>query len=193
MLDKEQDRVKVDLAKLYPGIDLAETLSCVTGKWHPAHHPRDGRISGRHFCQPDRSQLGRWSSRWCGGSMKKLQTLLDDIDFDNLPPAWTTFDLGRFSKTKALWDYQKEALQNALKALWKYYQRTRSRFAKKQAFFAWYADNQIHLERSFAGQEARQRRLACPLLPDRRSPDPSTSISSTAWASGWRPARARRW
>jgi len=25
--------VQVNLEKLYPGIDLAETLSCLTGKW----------------------------------------------------------------------------------------------------------------------------------------------------------------
>jgi adenine-specific DNA-methyltransferase len=31
-LDKAQNQVKVNLAALYPGIDLAETLSCVTGK-----------------------------------------------------------------------------------------------------------------------------------------------------------------
>jgi adenine-specific DNA-methyltransferase len=32
-LDKQQNRVDVHPEKLYDGIDLAETLSCVTGKW----------------------------------------------------------------------------------------------------------------------------------------------------------------
>ncbi len=32
-LDKEKNRVDVHLDKLYAGIDVAETLSCVTGKW----------------------------------------------------------------------------------------------------------------------------------------------------------------
>ena len=32
-LDYEKDEVKVHLDRLYPDIDLAETLSCVTGKW----------------------------------------------------------------------------------------------------------------------------------------------------------------
>lgn len=32
-LDYEKDEVEVDLTRLYPDIDLAETLSCVTGKW----------------------------------------------------------------------------------------------------------------------------------------------------------------
>jgi len=32
-VDARQQTVQADLSKLYPGIDLAETLSCLTGKW----------------------------------------------------------------------------------------------------------------------------------------------------------------
>jgi len=32
-VDAQQEIVQADLSKLYAGIDLAETLSCVTGKW----------------------------------------------------------------------------------------------------------------------------------------------------------------
>jgi len=32
-IDYEKERVKVDLTKLYPNIDIAETLSNLTGKW----------------------------------------------------------------------------------------------------------------------------------------------------------------
>jgi len=32
-LDEARDAVRVDLSRLYDGIDVAETLSCVTGKW----------------------------------------------------------------------------------------------------------------------------------------------------------------
>jgi len=32
-IDAEREQVKVNLGKLHDGIDLAETLSCVTGKW----------------------------------------------------------------------------------------------------------------------------------------------------------------
>ena len=32
-VDKKKNKVEVDLEKLYTGIDLAETLSCLTGKW----------------------------------------------------------------------------------------------------------------------------------------------------------------
>jgi len=32
-IDYEKDKVKVDLTKLYSNIDIAETLSNLTGKW----------------------------------------------------------------------------------------------------------------------------------------------------------------
>jgi hypothetical protein len=32
-IDYKNNRVKVDLSKLYPDIDIAETLSNLTGKW----------------------------------------------------------------------------------------------------------------------------------------------------------------
>jgi len=38
----EQDTVKVDLSKLYEDIDLAETLSNLTGKWIRCIHPAPG-------------------------------------------------------------------------------------------------------------------------------------------------------
>lgn len=33
------DEIRVDLSRLYPNIDLAETLSCVTGRWIRRIHP----------------------------------------------------------------------------------------------------------------------------------------------------------
>lgn len=39
-LDLETDRVRVDLSQLYPDIDLAETLSCLTGRWIRRLYPR---------------------------------------------------------------------------------------------------------------------------------------------------------
>jgi len=38
-VDMEKNEIKVDLSKLYPNIDLAETLSCLTGKWIRRIHP----------------------------------------------------------------------------------------------------------------------------------------------------------
>lgn len=52
------------------------------------------------------------------------QPLLERIvsDFEVDAPEWTTFDFENFSLNKRLWDYQQNALQGAMKALWKYYQ-----------------------------------------------------------------------
>ncbi len=52
------------------------------------------------------------------------QPLLERIvaDFEVDAPNWTTFDFENFSRHKRLWDYQQNALQGAMKALWKYYE-----------------------------------------------------------------------
>ena len=50
-----------------------------------------------------------------------LQNIVNDISFENLPAKWQGFDLSRFSKDKTLFDFQKQALQNALKGLWLYF------------------------------------------------------------------------
>lgn len=38
-VDTGQDEIRVDLSKLYPDIDLAETLSCLMGRWIRRIHP----------------------------------------------------------------------------------------------------------------------------------------------------------
>ncbi len=74
--------------------------------------------------------------------MRTLQDILTDIPFADLPPAWQDHDLTRFSPAKRLWDYQQEALQYALKALWKYYADLEDTDEeRKQRFWAWYRDN----------------------------------------------------
>jgi hypothetical protein len=100
--------------------------------------------------------------------MTNLHNLLNDIPFDSLPPAWTTFDLASFSRAKTLWDYQQSALQNALKALHKYYkddviasdseaisseqgvasslENASRNDIRKQRFYQWYTDNGITLD-----------------------------------------------
>ncbi len=40
-VDTARDEIRVDLSKLYPDIDLAETLSCLTGKWIRRIHPAE--------------------------------------------------------------------------------------------------------------------------------------------------------
>jgi len=67
-----------------------------------------------------------------------LQNIVDDISFENLPEKWQGFDFSRFSKDKALFDFQKQGLQNALKALWLYFIDQK---ADKQSFFNLYRAN----------------------------------------------------
>jgi len=79
-----------------------------------------------------------------------LQRMVEAIPNDRLPTNWADFDLASFSAEKKLWDYQQNALQNALKALWKYYedfvdyqpQEDLSRNDKrKRRLWEWYRDN----------------------------------------------------
>lgn len=50
-----------------------------------------------------------------------LQKIVKNIPFENLPVKWQGFDLARFSKDKTLFDFQQNALKNALKGLWLYF------------------------------------------------------------------------
>jgi len=67
-----------------------------------------------------------------------LQNIIVDIAFENLPIKWQEFDFVRFSKDKTLFDFQQEALKNALKALWLYF---RDKKADKQSLFRHYQAN----------------------------------------------------
>ena len=77
-----------------------------------------------------------------------LQDIIEDLRFEDLPANWNSFDLEAFSKSKRLWDYQQEAVKNAIKILWKYfedfvdYQRgVEVSQERKQKFFNRYKDN----------------------------------------------------
>jgi len=50
-----------------------------------------------------------------------LQNIVDDISFENLPIQWQGFDFSRFSKDKTLFDFQQNALKNALRGLWLFF------------------------------------------------------------------------
>ena len=55
-------------------------------------------------------------------SLKSIADLVDAITYEALPANWNTFDLGRFSSDKTLWDHQQKALRSALCILSKYYE-----------------------------------------------------------------------
>jgi len=102
--------------------------------------------------------------------MPVLQDILSNLAFADLPPAWTTFNLETFSRTKRLWDYQQEALQYALMALWKYYEEIADYWEgepaeingfRKEALWQWYVDSGLeeNLDIPLDGQRREIRRL----------------------------------
>ena len=48
--------------------------------------------------------------------------MVDEIEYEDLPNRWNSFNLEKFSPNKLLWDYQQETIKNSLKGLFMYYQ-----------------------------------------------------------------------
>lgn len=88
-----------------------------------------------------------------------LQSIVDDFSFDNLPAKWQDFDFGRFSSDKTLFDFQKQGLQNALKALWLFY---KEKNGNKIDYFEQYKANGF--ETNFDYDLTRERKSAGHLL-----------------------------
>ncbi len=62
-----------------------------------------------------------------------LYNIAENIDFEQLPVLWKDIDFNRFSEHKSLYPYQREALQNAIKIIYKFYDNFKdSEIAKKQ-------------------------------------------------------------
>lgn len=75
-----------------------------------------------------------------------LQSMVEDIDFDRLPTNWSTLDTVSFSKRKRLWNFQQEALKNAIKVLYLYFKEDQM---EKEKFYQRYKFNGLnnYLER----------------------------------------------
>jgi len=84
-----------------------------------------------------------------------LQDIVGDISFENLPAKWQGFDFVPFSKDKTLFDFQQNALKNALKGLWLYF---KDKNADKETFFNHYKLN--GLEENFDHNLNRERKVA---------------------------------
>jgi superfamily II DNA or RNA helicase len=67
-----------------------------------------------------------------------LQNTIDDISFETLPITWQGFDFARFSNDKTLFDFQQNALKNALRGLWLFF---KDKNADKQSLFNHYKLN----------------------------------------------------
>ncbi len=69
---------------------------------------------------------------------KYLQNIVEDISFETIPITWLEFDFARFSKGKTLFDFQQNALKNALRGLWFFF---KDKNADKQSLFNHYKLN----------------------------------------------------
>jgi hypothetical protein len=67
-----------------------------------------------------------------------LQNIIDDISLETLPITWQGFDFARFSNDKTLFDFQQNALKNALRGLWLFF---KVKNADKQSLFNHYKLN----------------------------------------------------
>lgn len=90
-----------------------------------------------------------------------LQNIVDDISFENLPEKWQEFDFVRFSRDKTLYNFQQQALQNALKALWLYYI---DKNGEKQALYRHYRDNGLIEELDYDLGKRQDSKIAKYLL-----------------------------
>ncbi len=79
-----------------------------------------------------------------------LQEMLEYVRPENLPANWRAFDLAAFSRDKTLWDYQQNAVANAVKVLWRYYEdggdyqpheKPEINAQRKQKLHDWYRTN----------------------------------------------------
>ena len=69
-----------------------------------------------------------------------LENMVENLRSQSLPPNWNGFDLVSFAPGKQLWEYQQKALENALWALWKYYNPVDDPDGLKGAYLQWYQD-----------------------------------------------------
>ena len=104
-----------------------------------------------------------------------LQNIVDNISFENLPVKWQGFDFGRFSKDKTVFDFQQDALKNALKALYLYF---KEKNADKEALFEHFKLNGLEENFDYDLKKKKEEKTAKYLLKyDKDYPVEDSKIS----------------
>ncbi|MBC7080666.1 MAG: DEAD/DEAH box helicase family protein [Thermoplasmatales archaeon] len=67
-----------------------------------------------------------------------LESIVEDIKFEELPYNWSSLDTKSFSNSKRLWDFQEDALKNAIKCLYLFFKIDN---ADKSKFYQRYIAN----------------------------------------------------
>jgi hypothetical protein len=76
-----------------------------------------------------------------------LESIVEEINFEDLPSPWNLLDTKSFSRNKELWDFQQNAVKNAIKCLYLYFKLDN---ANKSKFYRRFVANGLDkdLERS---------------------------------------------
>ncbi|MEM5874807.1 MAG: DEAD/DEAH box helicase family protein [Candidatus Aenigmatarchaeota archaeon] len=67
-----------------------------------------------------------------------LESMLEEIKFEDLPSNWSFLDVESFSSKKKLWDFQQDAVKNAIKCLYLFYNKDNG---EKSKFYQRYVLN----------------------------------------------------
>jgi len=67
-----------------------------------------------------------------------LESMLEEIKFEDLPSNWSFLDVESFSSKKKLWDFQQDAVKNAIKCLYLFYKQDNG---EKSKFYQRYVLN----------------------------------------------------
>ncbi len=94
-----------------------------------------------------------------------LQSIVEEINFDDLPTPWSLLDTVSFSKKKKLWDFQQEGLKNAIKVLYLFFKEDQ---ADKSKFYQRYVLNGLDedLERNLDIKLAKVKRKIANILQE---------------------------
>ena len=74
-----------------------------------------------------------------------FQKIVSQMNYEDLPSEWNSFDLSSFSDTINLWDFQQTALKNAIKCLYLYFQECNG---SKELFYEKYINPYIDPQKS---------------------------------------------
>ncbi|RLD55926.1 MAG: restriction endonuclease subunit R, partial [Bacteroidetes bacterium] len=75
-----------------------------------------------------------------------LYNIAENIDFEQLPVLWKDIDFNKFSEHKSLYPYQREALQNATKIIYKFYDNFIDNKTAKKQFIKLLEQNGLNTE-----------------------------------------------
>ncbi len=78
-----------------------------------------------------------------------LYNIAENIDFEQLPVLWKDIDFNKFSEHKSLYPYQREALQNATKIIFKFYDNFKDTEIAKKEFLKLCEQNGLNKEKQY--------------------------------------------